>query len=147
MQTVTIQELIRFCNTCSASKVVCPAVLSHCVHLLPSPPSEMYISILAHTLALSLVAFVSVCRLVNYLLCTSIPFVSMSPKRPSLIFLFGALLLFVFLLLSVGLYSLVHVYSMCGCTSVHSHVNACTYMVFCCGHASTVTLQTDKLGV
>ena len=54
----------------------------------------------------------------------------MVAKHLSLTFLLLFLGVPLFLLLSVGLYSSVHVYSVCAYTSVHLHVNACTYMVF-----------------
>ena len=65
--------------------------------LLYSPTLCSPVYTLAVPFCLCLVALVSVCRLVNYLLCRSIPFVSMVPKVS-----LGVLLLFVFLL-SVGL--------------------------------------------
>ena len=97
-----------------------------------APPPHTHLSI---AICLCLVL---VCRLVNSLLCT---FVSRVPKDLSLIFLMflGVLLLFVFLLVSVGLYSLVHVYSVCAYTL------ACECLYIHGGHASTVTLQTDKV--
>ena len=48
----------------------------------------------------------------------------------SFLLFMGVPLLFVFLLLSVGLCSFIHVYSVCAYTSVHMHVNACTYALF-----------------